>query len=119
MNETTEAKETQKNTESPEASAVQEQPAGEQLGNVLIGAALVMLLILGLFARFAWTSDEGVEPHRDAERGFVDDRDDRETERRRSEDCTQDRNDAEEQFVPECDDDFDRDRDSGGLFPDG
>ncbi len=124
MNETLET-----NNQAP--STPPKQP-GDQLGNFLIGfgvlAAFLMCagLVIGL-----WQGGDDEEPNRrDAERQFVDDRDDREDveerDRRLEEECNIDRSDAEERFAPECDE-WEREREERrrndrdgepGLFPD-
>ncbi len=89
----------------------------EHLGNILIGTALVMALLLGLTVRYLVTSgDEEPEPiGRDAEIEFVSDRDrDRDEEREFAESTYFD--DAPEEIV-EVDCDFDdRDGDAESRF---
>ena len=98
--------------EAPETTQAAPTPAeqsGDQLGNILIASSVLLAFALcgGLLIGL-WQSS-------------IDD-DDRDTERRRGEECAIDPSDAEERFAPECDDrdrDDDPDDDRGdGLFPD-
>ncbi len=110
---------TEQSNESPESVAP--ETAGDQLGNILIGTALVLSIILLLGLRWATTSGEDDDPdHRDAEIEFVRDRD-AEVEFARTTyvpdepDCVyEDDGDAESQFAddPPCE------PNTGGLFPD-
>lgn len=62
-------------TETKAESQQEPDSSGDQLGNILIGAALVMAFILALGFRYAWTSNGSDDPDpRDAEIEFADDR---------------------------------------------
>lgn len=119
----TEPQTTQTSQTSESADTPTPGSSGDQLGNILIGAALVMGFILLLGFRWATTNGDDDEPrHRDAEVEFVRDRDrDDEVEFARTTyvpdetECEyEDDGDLESQFA----DDAWCEPTGGGLFPD-
>lgn len=126
---------TEMKTEAPKTP----DSSGDQLGNILIGAALAMAFILFLGFRWAFTSDGSEDPEpRDAEIEFAENDNRRDAELEFAQDGRRDdeiefarstfRDDEIEEV--ECEDDSDADAESrfagdatcvvvgGGLFPD-